>query len=445
MVVAVVVVAFSGILMSLAMVFAQGDQAERVAGDADIALAAESVITAGAVARANLGVTLVLTDADSQGVASETDVEASIDGVVRSLTELENRLVTLDTLSGELRVAEARVALGVTVTAAVDALRSGRGLEARRATFDDVLPAFDEVFGVAADVRQDALQRMEAERTWAGTLSRMASWAVALLVPALALLVYRAVARRRQRQTELEAELRRERDLVRAKDDLITSLSHELRTPLTSIFGFAVLLDDAMVDPGSVDVDMVREVVSMVVSEASELTRLTEDLLAAAGLDRGELAYVIEPFSVEGEIYSAVEVYLRRGMEIRVECDPAMLSVDALRFRHVIRNLVSNAEKHGAGPFRILGGMHDGSYRLEVCDRGLGVPAELQDHMFRRFVHDGEQPVLTGSVGLGLYVARRLAEGMGGSLEYSRAGDETVFAVSLPGVEDVAPPGAAVA
>ncbi len=74
----------------------------------------------------------------------------------------------------------------------------------------------------------------------------------------------------------------------------------------------------------------------------------------------------------------------------------------------------------------------DGTVDIEVWDNGPGVPEHIAESLFERFVHDGDKPLLTGSVGLGLAVAARLTSLMGGSIQYQRFGGKTYFVVTLP-------------
>ena len=76
------------------------------------------------------------------------------------------------------------------------------------------------------------------------------------------------------------------------------------------------------------------------------------------------------------------------------------------------------------------------SVTLTVYDHGPGVPEELEKRLFQRFLHRGRQPLLVGSVGLGLSIVRLLAEGMGGEVGYERVGEETRFSVAFPVVAE---------
>ena len=75
---------------------------------------------------------------------------------------------------------------------------------------------------------------------------------------------------------------------------------------------------------------------------------------------------------------------------------------------------------------------------IEVWDNGAGVPEEQIEKLFDRFVHEGGQPLLTGSVGLGLAIASRLTGMLGGKLAYQRFAGRTYFIVNVPAMSEVA-------
>lgn len=266
-----------------------------------------------------------------------------------------------------------------------------------------------------------------------GTLGRMASIAsvlVTLLIPAAAVLVYFTLARRqlRERKIAMGAELDAERALSRAKDEFIGGLSHELRTPLTSIYGFSeVLLESGLVEPSEA-----LELISLINTESADLSRMVEDLLSAARIEADALSLEIGELPLVSEVNTVVEPFRRAGLSIVVSCQPATALADRLRFRQVLRNLVSNAQRHGGEKIRIEAREVDGLLTLDVIDDGAGVAPEIADHLFERFIHDGRKALLAGSVGLGLAVARSLMEAMGGTIRYSRVEDHTVFTITLP-------------
>ena len=98
----------------------------------------------------------------------------------------------------------------------------------------------------------------------------------------------------------------------------------------------------------------------------------------------------------------------------------------------MLRNLLSNAHKHGRAPIAVTGRIEKLRYVLAVTDSGPGVKPELKDRLFQRFIHEGRGPLLTGSVGLGLSIARMLVRRMGGNLSYQRMNGMTTFLIELP-------------
>ena len=219
--------------------------------------------------------------------------------------------------------------------------------------------------------------------------------------------------------------------MLKAKDDLIANISHELRTPLTGILGFAqtAALEDGL------DFDDLRAMSGVIAGEADELARMVDDLITTARDDGEALALAIEPMDPNDELNAVLIPATVSGRAIGVDVDSAMLLADRLRFRQILRNLVSNATKYGGPMMRLEGRVIDQNYVLSVIDNGDGVDPEVEGRLFTRFLHKGDAPLVTGSVGLGTSIARRLAEMMGGTLEYSRSSGETYFTLTLPMAE----------
>lgn len=263
-----------------------------------------------------------------------------------------------------------------------------------------------------------------------GRVGEIANVVATLLIPGAAIAIYFLLARRqvRERTRLVEAQLEAARRLAEAKSEFIADLSHELRTPLTSIYGFSeVLLGAGVVDPKQ-STDLIR----IINTESSELMRMVEDILAGARLDAGALTFESTDVDVNREIETVVEPFRRAGLEIALAGPPVTITADRMRLRQILLNLVSNAQKHG-GPRIAIGTQIRGrELVLAVVDDGPGVPREIESRLFERYVHDGRRAILTGSVGLGLAIARTLAETMKGRLKYERIDGYTVFSLRLP-------------
>jgi len=138
------------------------------------------------------------------------------------------------------------------------------------------------------------------------------------------------------------------------------------------------------------------------------------------------------PTRVEDIVESAITPFERAGLTIQRQATKAMVETDGARLRHILVNLLSNAARHGGTLMGVEVSSVDDTVDIEVWDNGPGVPEEQIEKMFDRFVHQGAQPLLTGSVGLGLAIASRLTAMLGGKLSYQRFGGKTYFIVNVP-------------
>jgi two-component system sensor histidine kinase KdpD len=250
------------------------------------------------------------------------------------------------------------------------------------------------------------------------------------MAPAVAVIAYFVTARRQVRafREKAELEVEAERVISRAKDAFIAGLSHELRTPLTSIYGFAEVLSDGGINGP----EATQETAQVIANEAAEMTRMVDDLLAASRLESTGVAIELSDTSIEEVVEAAIAPFERAGGHVMREQTTAVASADGARLRHVLVNLISNAVRHGGSQVGVTVTGDGQSVEIEVWDNGPGVSEDRIGGMFDRFVHRGEAPLLTGSVGLGLAVASRLTGLMGGSLQYQRYNGKTYFIVTLP-------------
>jgi len=121
-----------------------------------------------------------------------------------------------------------------------------------------------------------------------------------------------------------------------------------------------------------------------------------------------------------------------RSRVIARRSDEGPVLADPLRLKQVVRNLVSNAIKHGGKRIAVVGRAQGSDFVIAVTDDGDGVPPELEPRLFDRFIHEGSAPLTSGSVGLGLAIAHELVRRMGGDLRYDHSADRTTFSVTLP-------------
>ena len=231
---------------------------------------------------------------------------------------------------------------------------------------------------------------------------------------------------RLEREAE-HAQALREADEL--KNALLASVSHDLRTPLTTIKALAHDLRKEGDDRAATIED-----------EADRLNRFVADLLDLSRLNAGSFTVSPEVNTVEdlfGAALQRVSGTLReRGL--RVDADAgAPLLVGRFDFVHSLRivvNLIENAAKFSPEGSTIdLGAERLGAeIRIVVADRGAGVAAGEEERIFEPFYRPAGQPD-TGGAGLGLSIARRMAEAQGGTVRYEpRAGGGSVFELRLP-------------
>lgn len=231
-----------------------------------------------------------------------------------------------------------------------------------------------------------------------------------------------------------------------AKSRFLTHISHELRTPLNAIMGFAQLMQlDAQTPLAPNHVEWVRKIhaagehLLAMISEMLDLARIEArgielrlELLdihavATASLD------VMEPQA------AAAGVLLTNDVPIGL---PAV-QADALRLRQVLLNLVSNAVKYNrrGGWVRVSAQVVGDRMRLDVEDTGQGLSDEQLEQLFQPFKRLGAERSKVEGTGIGLVIARRLAQLMHGDLRAARgAAGGSVFTLELPIGEAAADP-----
>ncbi len=162
------------------------------------------------------------------------------------------------------------------------------------------------------------------------------------------------------------------------------------------------------------------------------MTRMVDDLLAAARLESTGVQIEPTPTRVFDVVDSALQPFQKAGLTVKRSGEDAWVSTDAARLRHVLVNLVSNAARHGGPNVGVEVTSGDGVVDIEVWDDGPGVPDDRLERLFDRFIHNGHATLMTGTLGLGLGVASRLTGLLGGRLRYQRFAQKTYFTVTLP-------------
>lgn len=171
---------------------------------------------------------------------------------------------------------------------------------------------------------------------------------MALIVPALAVLVVRRSLRRRAEREFLEIELEAERAQNREREELIASLSHQIRTPLAGVYGFSEAMADFL-KAGMADQVFLEEAANTIFTQSFEIRRLVDDLFVAARDDSGTLAKSIVEVDVQRAAATALEPFSKSGITAVVDVEAGWVLADSLRLQHILRNLIHNASNHGGG------------------------------------------------------------------------------------------------
>ena len=229
----------------------------------------------------------------------------------------------------------------------------------------------------------------------------------------------------------------RERQTDELKSDFVASVSHELRTPLTPIKGFLLTL---MREDRDFAKERRKEYYKLMLTQAQRLERLIEDLLEVTRLESGAGLVDATPIDAVDLVRQVADRFMAEDAERVIHPVLPDHSVfcrgDWLRVDQVLGNLLSNALRYSAPhePVEVRLIPQGREVVFEVRDWGPGIPIDEQARIFERFHRLGHYMTREpGGAGLGLYLAKRLVEAMGGRIWVSsRLGAGSVFSFALP-------------
>ncbi len=237
-----------------------------------------------------------------------------------------------------------------------------------------------------------------------------------------------AEALRRQSQRLVEAD--------RYKDEFLATLAHELRNPLAPMrTGLSVL---RIGKP-----EQAPRVLDMMDRQLGHMVRLIDDLLDVSRISRGMITLKPARVGLADVIESAVETSrplinaARHDFSITLPGNAAWLDADATRVAQIVSNLLNNAAKYTppGGRIELVAQLSGAEVLVSVIDNGIGIPEAMLPHIFELFTQvDGAAERSQGGLGVGLALARRLAEMHGGAIEAASAGEGrgSVFTLRLP-------------
>ena len=223
----------------------------------------------------------------------------------------------------------------------------------------------------------------------------------------------------------------------KSRREFVANVSHELRTPLTSIQGYVeTLVEEPLPDP-----ETTREFLGIILKNATRMSRLTEDLLALAGVESPD--YKLTPQAtrasvlVQDAIGSLGGMVVDSGVKLESAGAPdALVMADPDAMNQVFGNLIENALKYASAGKRILVGARllDSEVEFTVQDFGPGIASEHLDRIFERFYRiDKARSRESGGTGLGLAIVKHVILAHGGRIRAeSELGAGAAFHFTLP-------------
>ncbi|MCU0281447.1 MAG: HAMP domain-containing histidine kinase [Acidimicrobiia bacterium] len=300
------------------------------------------------------------------------------------------------------------------------------------ATFEQVVGSIESIQIGLGDLLADTL--VNEESALAARAHRLQGMGWLLLALAAAGYLAAAVLVGRQlkaiRRLQIESEARRRE--TQAKMSTLSTVAHEMRTPLTGITGYSRILQQ---DWETLDREQIAEFLAIIDDQASELSRLVDDLLTARRLETGQLE--LHPAEVAvAEIAGRVAqgVFCGGPSLFLMDLDPQLRVVtDPQRLGQILRNLLDNARKYGGRTARLTAREVGGRCRISVIDDGNGIAPEDVERVFNCFDRGSAPHSAASGFGLGLSIVRDLARAMGGDAGYRPAEPRGAeFWVDLP-------------
>ena len=223
----------------------------------------------------------------------------------------------------------------------------------------------------------------------------------------------------------------------KSRRDFIANVSHELRTPLTSIQGYV----ETLIEEPTPGAETSREFLGIILKNTTRMNRLTEDLLALAGVEGPDYKLAMQPMRASALVKDAVDglggLVVDSGVKLESAGAPdCMVMADADAMNQVFGNLIENALKYGKAGKRIRVGARavDGEVEFSVQDFGPGIASEHLGRIFERFYRvDKARSRESGGTGLGLAIVKHVVQAHGGRLwAESELGKGATFRFTLP-------------
>ena len=252
-------------------------------------------------------------------------------------------------------------------------------------------------------------------------------------------LLGRLVATAVQNIRAYEAERRRVEELAQLsqlRSDFVSLVSHELRSPMAAVIGAARTLQDRW---RMLTAEQRKSFLALIGDETARLAELVGDVLDTSRIEAGTFSYRFEEVDLGRVVDEAIETAVLAQQEVPVVASghgalPAIRG-DRTRLRQVLGNLIENAVKYSpeGGEVRVSAAAANGEVRIAVRDAGPGIPRDHQARIFEKFGRVEVPGASKPGTGLGLFIARSIAEAHGGSLDVSSGAEPgSTFTLTLP-------------
>lgn len=229
-------------------------------------------------------------------------------------------------------------------------------------------------------------------------------------------------------------------DLENMKTDFVSMAAHELRTPLTAVRGY---LEVVLYKGAQKDTTDIMTYVHQALKNVAELGGLINNLLDVSRIERGTLTLITEKIDLGMALTRLVEDirFAAEDKKIKIvfenhEKEQAFVIGDELALREIFNNLLTNAIKynHEGGSILISLTKQARMYEVAVKDTGMGIPESAIPHLFGKFYRvNGGLAGVSGGTGLGLFIAKSIAERHHGKISVSSIeGEGSTFTVLLP-------------